>query len=366
MRNLNIVMLGGSGAGKTVYLASLFKKLAIQGNEAHNSFFLTVNEPDRRILNDIFASVVSPSKQWPPGTRSIKDWQFKCCVRNENGKIYEACLFNYIDYAGGIISDVLNDGEGRGSQIQLDKKVQEASILLCLLDGQKVVEFMQDSPSSIDWINRDLVNIFQVMSRASVPIHFLVSKWDYVESNKFSLREIRDKLLDIKELNMLIKNKKDRVRIIPISSVGKGFANFETTSDGNVIMIKTGKASVQPYQVEVPLAYIMIDVIQNASYKLEEKIENMNAIVKFFFYLKSLFVNPLIETCIPLGLKWIGKDLIEKINKLTIDRSFSNTYIKSLADIQQEKAALDHVINCFQFIIYGFEDSGNSLLRRRE
>jgi ABC-type transporter Mla maintaining outer membrane lipid asymmetry ATPase subunit MlaF len=33
-------MLGGSGAGKTVYLASLFKKLAIQGDEIHNSFFL--------------------------------------------------------------------------------------------------------------------------------------------------------------------------------------------------------------------------------------------------------------------------------------------------------------------------------------
>lgn len=364
MPNLNIVMLGGSGAGKTMYLASLFKTLAIQGNKAHNSFFLDLKNEQRIILNNIYAYVVSTKDNWPPGTRGIKDWQFKCRVKNENGKIYEACSFNYIDYAGGTISDVLDDEQGRYNQAQLDKRVQEASVLLGLLDGQKVINFMHDHPSSIDWINKDLVSITQVMNKSIAPIHFVISKWDYVEESGFSLKEIKDKLLEIKELNMLIETRRDRIRLIPVSSVGKGFANFETMPDGNVRMIKTGKTSVQPYQVEVPLAYVMIDVIQNASDKLEEKIKEMNAIAKFLFLLKSIFVNPLIEF-MPPGTQWISRELIDKINKLGIDQ-FSTVHRHSLAEIQDEKAAFDHIINCFQFIIDGFEDSGSSLMRKSQ
>jgi hypothetical protein len=108
----------------------------------------------------------------------------------------------------------------------------------------------------------------------------------------------------------------------------------------------------------------MIDVIQNASEKLEEKIKEMNAIAKFLFLLKSIFVNPLIEF-MPPGTQWISRELIDKINKLGIDQ-FSTVYRHSLAEIQDEKAALDHIINCFQFIIDGFEDSGSSLMRKSQ
>ena len=363
-RNLNIVMLGGSGAGKTVYLASLYRQLSTQGKNPYNSFFLDINCEDRRILNNIFASVVSSTENWPPGTRSIKDWQFKCCVRTEKGKIYEVCSFNYIDYAGGTISDVLDDEQGRYNQMQLDQKVKEASVLLGLLDGQKVVNFMHDHPSSIDWINKDLVNIIQVMNQASAPIHFVISKWDYVETSKFSLKEIRDKLLEIQVLNMLVENKKDRVGLIPVSSVGTGFANFKRMSDGNVRMLKTGQIHVQPYQVEVPLAYVLIDVIQNASEKLQKKIQNMNAIAKFFFFLKSLFINPLIEF-MPPGSHWISKEVIDQISNFTIN-GLGSVYIKSLADIENEKAALDHVISCFRLIIDLFEDSEHCLMIKRQ
>lgn len=286
-------------------------------------------------------------------------------MKSKTGKTYEACLFNCIDYAGGIISDVLNDEQSIENQTQLDKKIREASVILGLLDGEKVIDFMNDSPSSIEWINRDLVNIMQVMDRASVPIHFVVSKWDYVESSQFSLQDIINKLLEIQELKMLVENKRDRIRLISVSSVGKGFATFETIANGNVRMLKTGKCFVQPYQVEVPLAYIMIDIIQNASNKLEEKIKNMNAIVKFLFVIKSFFVNPITEF-IPPGSQWMSKEFIEKINKNIVTNKFGKPYMNSLADMQHEKAALDHVINCFQYIIDEFQDSDKSVLKTRK
>jgi len=52
-----IVSLGASGAGKTVFLSSMFKALSIQGDY---TFFLEVEDRTKeKILNAIYANVVT-------------------------------------------------------------------------------------------------------------------------------------------------------------------------------------------------------------------------------------------------------------------------------------------------------------------
>lgn len=365
MQNLsiNIVMLGGSGAGKTVYLSSIYKKLASQGTEPHNKFFLEIdNYSDQIELVNISTSLISSDNSWPPGTRSIKDWKFNCCIRNTNGDKYNVCSFNYIDYAGGTLTNIYNDPLGEQKQIEFIEKVREASVLLGVLDGKKIVDLMQNSGEVATFINRDLFIIPKIMSDVNCPYHFVVSKWDYVETHNYSLENVRDKLLEIKILKDLSVQSKNRIRIIPVSSVGKGFATFQKMPDGKVKMLKTGRNYIEPFQVEVPLAYALIDVVQNASKQLENKIERMNAFSRFFFALRSIFINPLPEF-MPPGTQFIARKILENINKIT-SNNFEMIIFKTHKDIKNEKEAFNQLISCFEYIIQGFEDAGRTSFRK--
>ena len=105
-------MLGPSGAGKTVFLASLFKHLMIQGE---SRFFVEVeDERKRKSLNDIYAKVVAP-EGWPRANQyhETSEWTFTCCVK-VGISIYPACRFTYLDYAGGRLTDVVQGQDANG------------------------------------------------------------------------------------------------------------------------------------------------------------------------------------------------------------------------------------------------------------
>ena len=107
------------------------------------------------------------------------------------------------------------------------------------------------------FLNKDLPAIIKWMSHCQVPIQFVISKWDLLENN-FSLKQIRDRLLEIPQLEQLIRDRNEKgspVRLIPVSSVGAGFAELET--DGS--MKKIPGSIPHPFQVEVPLACVLPD-----------------------------------------------------------------------------------------------------------
>lgn len=63
MKTYKIITLGASGSGKTVFLASMFKALSIQGDY---TFFLEVEDPaKRKRLNAIYTQVIT-GDSWPP------------------------------------------------------------------------------------------------------------------------------------------------------------------------------------------------------------------------------------------------------------------------------------------------------------
>lgn len=97
-------MLGPSGSGKTVFLASMYKKLCTQGD---NGFFLEIDSSEKRKrLNNIYTQIAIDEK-WPKGTTysEISEWNFTCRIQTDNLSIHSACQFNYLDYAGGRLTD---------------------------------------------------------------------------------------------------------------------------------------------------------------------------------------------------------------------------------------------------------------------
>jgi hypothetical protein len=257
MNNYSIIVLGVSGSGKTVFLASLFKTFSTSGKFG---FFLEAENSDKRkSLNKIYERLIT-GESWPPGTRNTGQWTFNCCVKNSELSDVQACTLTYVDYAGGLITDSSTEA---GDYSTLESSIKNADAVLALIDGQKLLSLMQDKDSD-EFILKDLPNIMQLVDRCSrnTPVHFIISKWDLLE-NSYSLAEVRNCLLNtVTEFNNVVGNRKKAgcpVRLIPISSVGKGFAILKPNGQ----MEKTpGKIPV-PLNLEVPLAFALTDKQHN-------------------------------------------------------------------------------------------------------
>lgn len=269
-------MLGQRGSGKTVYLASLYKKLSTQGELG---FFLEVNSAEKRKkLKNIYTQL-TVEEDWPEGTQvqDLSEWTFTCKVQTPELPIYSACQFTYFDYAGGLLTDELEDDD-ENIDNELEDKINNADALVALLDGQRICELIRGQKSGLIWSIKDLPIILTIMQKTDKPIHFVISKWDIVKDH-YTLEEIRGRLLEIEEFNNLVKlrtQQKTPVRLIPVSSVGMGFAELQ--SDGS--MKKTGNLP-KPYQVEMPLACILPDMIKKTLEELirkkeQEKQENIS------------------------------------------------------------------------------------------
>ena len=361
--NVSVVMLGASGAGKTVYLASLYSRLSVAGSSDKDCFYIESMSGDNNTLTALNARLVTPNlEEWPQGTRAMKKWKFRCYVERHHSK-HAACDFTYVDYAGGTFADILAKSDSN-EQEELDKLINEADVLFGLIDGEKLLKFMEEDSTQearndrdvAEFLNLDLPRILGEMQQCkpSAPIHFVISKWDCIQGlTKFSLKEIRSKMInDIPEFRSLIKNRgsKGTIRLIPVSAVGEGFVRFERLSNGKVRMLKTGKKRLAPFQVEVPLAYVLKDVFESAVKELDGQIRELTGIKKLIFIVKSIFFSPL-ENILPYGLSWVTKKTIDiMLQKQSSERT---TLIDKITD---ERDALLHLIDCFKLITQRFED----------
>lgn len=362
MNNYSIIMLGPSGSGKTVFLSSLYKKLSTQGELG---FFLQVDTAEKRKrLNNIYTQVAVDEK-WPTGTRysEVSEWKFTCRVQNPSDlSIYDACSFTYLDYAGGRITEEADEEDGSS---EFNDRFKAADALLGLLDGQKLCALIRKEKIGRVWAVNDLRNMIDVMQGSRKPVHFVISKWDIVEQS-YTLEQIRDQLLEIDEFKNLVKLRNQAgspVRLIPVSAVGKGFAIAQP--DGG--MKKTGELP-KPFQVEVPLACILPDMIQMMIEELIKKRQSELAtpievkpdmgvfdlfgqlfagglkVVSELLPRKYQFADDVLKTLI----EWAETPAQQKIASATRrTEELRREQAESLKKVADEETALTHSIKCF-------------------
>lgn len=347
MYSYRIIMLGPSGSGKTMYLGSLFQELSIQGEYG---FFIEIDDEKRKRLNRIYTKIVT-GKKWPPGTAraEVSEWLFTCCI-NRNRIKYSACKFVYLDYAGGrITDDEMEDGS------DFNQKVGSADILFGLLDGAKICALMRNEEQANEWVYEDLKNIIDTMMKnAGKPIHFVISKWDLVQSSGYSLKQIREKLLEKKPFKNLVTIRKQDgsiTRLIPVSSVGQGFA--KPLPDGG--MEKIPGKEPQPFQVEVPLACVLPDLIQNQQKELAKRgseVSNRSTKVEADLSGREKLSQNLPGWLRGLpGIKnWAGS--AEQKTREAAERSeeLRRQKAEALNKIGDERSALESVVNSFILI----------------
>jgi len=360
MNVYTVIMLGPSGSGKTVFLASMFKKLSTQGELG---FFLEVDgEEKRKRLVNLYKQIAAEEK-WPPGTKysEVSEWVFTCRVQTPNLPIYSACQFEYLDYAGGRITD-----ESEEEDREFEDKLKHADTLLGLLDGQRLRQLMRNEEPSLSWAISDLPNMLTVMQRSVNPVHFVISKWD-VLGGEYSLKEIRDRLLQIDEFKNLVNLRNQTsspIRLIPVSAVGKGFATLQP--DGS--MVKSLASLPHPFQVEVPLACVLPDMIQvHLEELIQKRQQELNTPLEikpnlsFWDRLGQIFGSGLrtVREFLPRKYQF-ADEILENLVRFAEEpaqqkqeaaarrtEELRREQVASLKAVEDEETALTHVVNCF-------------------
>ena len=303
MDEYSVIVLGGPAAGKTTYLASLFKKLS---TAVDYGFFLTCDDlNDARRLHEWYAEQADPAKPWQPGTAGNRAWLFSCMVQSPDLTNYRACRFRYHDYAGRILTE---PAAGPSPPIaELDASIKTASSLLGLIDGEKLLSFMRGEPEGGRWAINDLAQICRrILERGkpTLPFHFVITKWDLLDGT-FSLDAVRERLLaNVDEFKGIVTswNKAGRtMRLIPISALGFGFVS--RGSDG--VLHKVAGAVPRPSRVEAPLACVLMDAVKDELMRVrerEEDIRRRDVVVKpqtgFLDWLLELVASDLVKPLI--------------------------------------------------------------------
>lgn len=266
MNNYKVIVLGASGSGKTVFLASMYRQLSIQRKDS--PFFLDIDPEQQRILVQKYREIASTNTGWPAATKrdEISEWLFTCCVQSPmDGSIYPALQFTYYDYAG----ERITEPQGGGLQTDFDAKIKDADALLGILDGQKILALMRNEPDGDDFVNTDLAIILQDMMRSQNPVHFVITKWDLLANNNYTLRDVRNRLLEGNDFLEFVQNRMTSftIRLIPVSSVGMEFAELQP----NGSMRKIPGKHPKPFQVEMPLVCVLPDKFKAQVDALKEK-----------------------------------------------------------------------------------------------
>ncbi|WP_236065130.1 toll/interleukin-1 receptor domain-containing protein [Reticulibacter mediterranei] len=255
-----IILLGASGAGKTTLLSSMYNALAVQ--RPNTSFFLETTPDQRKKLNAMYYGIVSG--QWPPGTQvsETEEWHFTCRVRSPGKRIYSPFHCSYLDYAGGRITERMED---MAVADNFEQQFAQSHALLGLLDGQKLLALMQKKQEADHFIYIELQNMLQIMQNGGKLAHFFITKWDLLQA-KYSLQDIRDRLLQIDEFNHFVRNQSNSycVRLIPVSAVGAGFAELQ--GDGSIR--KVSGSYPKPFHIDLPLCCIWSDLFHAGSQSL--------------------------------------------------------------------------------------------------
>jgi hypothetical protein len=359
VKTYRILTLGASGSGKTIFLASMFNRLSVQRKGI--GFFIQASEDQRKMLVNKFAKVEDPLANWPPGTMAdeVSKWNF-ICVINSRKHNYPILKFSYLDYSGGIITDHVGDNI-------IEEKVNEADALLVLLDGQKLLYLMQGKKhTSLPSLHHDLRHILPVVAQVpSRPVHFVITKWDLLEG-RYSLTYIRKMLMEDARFDFKAiveqRSKLDiPMRLIPVSALGSGFAKLD--EEGR--MTKIANTAVKPFQVEIPIACVLIDDFKSAQNSPES--HYIDPLLKILIILLNMFkifglaseqlishLSLPVEYRISLAITNLLLNILHKgIENIDDLEDKQKTYLEA---VRNKETAMESAIISYHLLMKKFED----------
>ncbi|ASW57200.1 hypothetical protein [Plantactinospora sp. KBS50] len=277
-----VVALGAQETGKTVFLASMFHTLRTELDDG--SFRLRTDLPASAELSGIYERLRDPAATWPPGTLPGNSRSFEfTCVGSYEGREYPILTFEYLDYAGEILTgaqvpaDAPNQ-HGR-SQVDLEQRVQTAHAVFGIVDGQRVIEYLRGERRGVVYIENRILPMVDMMRSALCPAHFILTKWDLFDDvysgvdENCRLQQVRDDVLlkqpAIRNMINFRRANQRIVRLLPVSAIGRHFATIDETGE----MRKRADGELRPVNVEMPLCAVIPDLYVQIESRLARETE---------------------------------------------------------------------------------------------
>ena len=161
---------------------------------------------------------------------------------------------NYFEYSGelatsGARSDI------RPFQTQLQQSVGEVGVVIGIIDGQKLREYLTDRIPHPNYMHDNVRPIVERMKDHRGPVHFVITKWDLLDG--YTIDELWQVLLRSRNTGFkdAVENRGKQARLIPVSSVGA----FASPGAGGT-MGKMADMTPEPKNVEIPLVAAVADI----------------------------------------------------------------------------------------------------------
>ena len=261
-----ILMLGFKGSGKTLMLAALYQCFKLGGEPG---ITLIPDNASERKLSEITKNIRDTGNPYLPESTpagETTEWRFGVRVDWENAR-HLAFELAYLDYDGGHAENlgVVNPEEAPNEQFL--QALRDASIVMGVLDGSKVLKLMTDGYSAplvteIEFILRCLVLTEQKS------IHLVISKWDLLVDHRsghhYTTKQVEATLESYSpQLRGFLRNPRFKsLRIIPMAALGTGFVHPDPDDPDGKTMIKNSGAQWKPEYAEIPFFCAIPDIIK--------------------------------------------------------------------------------------------------------
>jgi hypothetical protein len=267
-----VLVLGARGAGKSVFLASLFHLLSVQDRKGNNFILSCADLESQSQLRNMFLQISNPDKGWPAGTKSAQEYIFDC-EHIKDGQRIKLFKFRYYDFPGGFIAE--SNATDFGFILA---QTRMAHSILVLLDGKKILNLLEDreSPRDEPSIYDDLTMMGTILQECTgKAVHFAITKSDILNLKKYSLTRIKNKLMDHTSFRNIIEQRHGRpTYLLPVSAVGDRFAKFNPETQQ---MNKRPNGLVEPKHVDMSLTFTLVDYL--AKIAADDFSENLDAII---------------------------------------------------------------------------------------
>jgi double-GTPase-like protein len=261
-----VVALGLRGSGKTVYLASMYDEMMVAAEG--RSYYLKADFADAKTLSKWKSEIVDPNRGFPPGTSAnqLRKFTFGVRARSRGGAPHTIMNLEYVDYAGGLLSDP--DDPGATAPGELWDYVESAHALVVVVDGERLAQHIAGDQEGTVYLEEALRLLTARVLELPQPINFVITKWDLLQdledTKAESLRTVRRVLQESPKFRALVQLQSARriVRLVPVSAFGAGFLDVE---NGEV----KKQGTMRPVNVDIPIAAIVPDILERIRKEIE-------------------------------------------------------------------------------------------------
>jgi hypothetical protein len=266
----SVVALGPRGSGKTLLLTSMYHEMHTFSGR---SYYLIAPFDQVLLLNQWYTEVADTGRDWPSGSAvaDTRTFSFTVQTRTASGKDLPVLALEYLEYAGGLLTDP--QAPGSTAQSDLVARIESAQALIGIIDGHRIRQLLDGNPEGKVRLQQTMTAMINLVMRVEKPITFVITKWDLLRDidadENARLLTVRKALMFNQGFRDLVQTHSARrvVRLVPVSAVGPVFAEL----DPNGVISKLPDGEMYPTNVDVPLAAVVPDVFEQVERSITQK-----------------------------------------------------------------------------------------------